>query len=80
PQERRGLALVRTPDKGTCMSCHTLSDTASRPERSLFTDVGYDAIAVPRNRALRANRDPRHVDNGLCDTAAKLRWPEPAQW
>ncbi|CAJ3807249.1 di-heme cytochrome c peroxidase family protein [Burkholderia pseudomallei] len=80
PQEKRGLALFRNPDKGNCMSCHTLSDTASRPERSLFTDFGYDAIAVPRNRALRANRDPRHFDNGLCDTAAKLRWPEPAQW
>ncbi|KVN07959.1 MULTISPECIES: cytochrome c peroxidase [unclassified Burkholderia] len=80
PQELRGLALFRNPDKGNCMSCHTLSDTASRPERSLFTDFGYDAIAVPRNRALPANRDPRHFDNGLCDTAAKLRWPEPTQW
>ncbi|MCS6508544.1 cytochrome-c peroxidase [Burkholderia thailandensis] len=80
PQEMRGLALFRNPDKGNCMSCHTLSDTASRPERSLFTDFGYDAIAVPRNRALPANRDPRHFDNGLCDTAAKLRWPEPTQW
>ncbi|AJX36256.1 cytochrome-c peroxidase [Burkholderia oklahomensis] len=80
PQELRGLALFKNPDKGNCMSCHTLSDTASRPERSLFTDFGYDAIAVPRNRALPANRDPRRFDNGLCDTAAKLRWPEPTQW
>nr|WP_231747161.1 cytochrome c peroxidase [Burkholderia sp. BDU5] len=80
PQELRGLALFKNPDKGNCMSCHTLSDTASRPERSLFTDFGYDAIAVPRNRALPANRDPRRFDNGLCDTVAKLRWPEPTQW
>lgn len=80
PQEMRGLALFRNPDKGNCMSCHTLSDTSSRPERSLFTDFGYDAIAVPRNRALPANRDPRHFDNGLCDTARRLRWPEPDQW
>ncbi|WP_323118026.1 cytochrome-c peroxidase [Burkholderia alba] len=78
--EMRGLALFKNPDKGNCMSCHALSDTASRPERSLFTDFGYDAIAVPRNRALPANRDPRHFDNGLCDTATRLRWPEPAQW
>ncbi|RAC62236.1 cytochrome B6, partial [Burkholderia multivorans] len=48
PAEMRGLALFRNPDKGNCMSCHTLSDTSSRPERSLFTDFGYDAIAVPR--------------------------------
>ncbi|MGO4576526.1 cytochrome-c peroxidase [Cupriavidus sp. 2TAF22] len=80
PQETRGLALFKNPDKGNCMSCHTLADTASRPERSLFTDFGYDAIAVPRNRALPANRDPGHFDNGLCDTARRLRWPEPEQW
>ncbi len=79
-QQMRGLALFKNPDKGNCMSCHTLSDTSSRPERSLFTDFGYDAIAVPRNRALPANRDPRHFDNGLCDTARRLRWPEPGQW
>ncbi|MET5115948.1 cytochrome-c methylamine utilization protein, partial [Burkholderia pseudomallei] len=60
-------------------SCHTLAYTASRPERSLYTDFGNDAIPVQRNSALRANRDPRHFDNGLCDTAAKLRCPEPAQ-
>lgn len=80
PQEMRGLALFKNPDKGNCMSCHTLADTASRPERSLFTDFGYDAIAVPRNRALPANRDPKHFDNGLCQTARRLRWPEPDQW
>ncbi|WP_184606174.1 cytochrome-c peroxidase [Variovorax atrisoli] len=80
PQEMRGLALFKNPDKGNCMSCHTLSDTASRPERSLFTDFGYDAIAVPRNLALPANRDARRFDNGLCRTAARLRWPEPNQW
>ncbi|WDD92455.1 cytochrome B6 [Burkholderia sp. FERM BP-3421] len=78
--ELRGLALFKNPDKGNCMSCHALSDTSSRPARSLFTDFGYDAIAVPRNRALPANRDPRHFDNGLCDTAARLRWPDPTQW
>ncbi len=80
PQEQRGLALFKNPDKGNCMSCHALSDTASRPERSLFTDFGYDAIAVPRNYALPANRDPRHFDNGLCETAKQLRWPDPTQW
>ncbi len=80
PQETRGLALFKNPDKGNCMSCHTLSDTASRPERSLFTDFGYDAIAVPRNRALPANRDPQHFDTGLCESARRLHWPEPGQW
>ncbi|WP_266160207.1 cytochrome-c peroxidase [Dyella silvatica] len=79
-QEMRGLALFKDPDKGNCASCHTLSDTASRPERSLFTDFGYDAIAVPRNPALPANRDAAHFDHGLCTTAQRLHWPEPGQW
>ncbi|MBS0293908.1 MAG: c-type cytochrome [Proteobacteria bacterium] len=78
--ERRGLALFKNPDKGNCASCHSVSDTASRPERSLFTDFGYEALAAPRNRALTPNRDPRHFDHGLCRTARQLRWPEPEQW
>ncbi len=80
PAEQRGLALFRNPDKGNCASCHTMAETASRPERSLFTDFGYDAIAVPRNRRLADNRDPRHFDTGLDATARRLGWPEPGQW
>lgn len=78
--ERRGLALFKNPDKGNCASCHSVLDTASRPERSLFTDFGYEALAAPRNRALAPNRDPRHFDHGLCQTARQLHWPEPGQW
>ena len=80
PAEKRGLALFKNPDKGNCASCHTLVDTASRPERSLFTDFGYDAIAVPRNLKLAANRDTKHFDRGLCATATSLGWDEPQQW
>ena len=80
PAEMRGLALFKNPDKGNCMSCHAVSDTASKPERSLFTDFGYDAIAVPRNRSLPANQNPRYFDNGLCQTAGELNWPKPDQW
>ena len=78
--ELRGLALFKNPDKGNCASCHTVSETASRPERSLFTDFGYEALAVPRNNRLVENRNSRHFDNGLCETAKKLKWPEPGQW
>ncbi len=80
PAERRGLALFRNPDKGNCASCHMLTEWASRPERSLFTDFGYDAISVPRNRKLAGNRDPRHFDTGLDATARRLGWPDPGQW
>lgn len=78
--ELRGLAIFRNPDKGNCASCHTVNETAARPERSLFTDFGYEALAAPRNRLLAANRNPRHFDEGLCATARRLKWPEPEQW
>ncbi len=80
PQEMRGLAVFKNPDQGNCQSCHALNDTSNKPERSLFTDFGYDAIAVPRNRALAANQDPRYFDNGLCKTATQLHWSDPKQW
>jgi cytochrome c peroxidase len=33
----------------------------------LFTDYGYDTVAVPRNRRLAGNRDPRSFDLGVCE-------------
>lgn len=79
-QEARGLTLFKNPDRGNCVSCHKFNETSSNPARSLFTDFGYDAIAVPRNRAIPANRDPRHFDGGLCATAAAKGWPDGGQW
>ncbi|WP_394780859.1 cytochrome-c peroxidase [Undibacterium sp.] len=78
--ELRGLRLFKDPDKGNCASCHKFNDTSSNPARSLFTDFGYDAIAVPRNGNIPANRVPGHYDNGLCETARKLAWQDPEQW
>jgi cytochrome c peroxidase len=71
PDQARGLALFRNPDKGNCASCHRLTVTSSSPERSMLTDYGYDAVAVPRNRKLPA-ATPRGVtggpfDLGLCE-------------
>jgi cytochrome c peroxidase len=80
PQELRGLKLFKDPDRGNCASCHKFNETSSNPARSLFTDFGYDAAGVPRNRAIPANRDPRHVDEGLCATGAARGWPDSGQW
>lgn len=80
PAEIRGLALFKNPDKGNCASCHTVVETSTRPERSLFTDFGYEALAAPRNQQLAPNRNPRHFDHGLCETARQLQWDEPGQW
>jgi cytochrome c peroxidase len=65
--EARGLKLFKDPDKGNCVSCHRVYDTSKNPERSLFTDFGYDAVAVPRNWKIPANADPEHFDLGLCE-------------
>lgn len=80
PQELRGLKLFKDPDRGNCASCHKFNETSTKPARSLFTDFGYDAIAVPRNRAIPANRDPRHFDDGLCATGRARGWTDPDQW
>lgn len=63
--EMRGLRLFNDPAKGNCAGCHL-----SQPSRDglppLFTDTEYEALGVPRNPAIRANRDPAFFDLGLC--------------
>lgn len=79
-EETRGMLLFRNPIKGNCASCHEFNDSSNQPLRSLFTDYGYDALAAPRNRAIPANRDPRHYDLGLCASAKAKAWPDPDSW
>lgn len=78
PAETRGLRLFNDPAKGNCAACHL-----DRPTRDglppLFTDTQYEALGVPRNPALTANRDPRFHDLGLCgpfrkDLAAQTQY------
>jgi cytochrome c peroxidase len=64
PAEARGLALFEEPTKGNCASCHP--SQASEGALPAFTDFGYNAIGVPRNAAIPANRDPAYRDLGLC--------------
>ncbi|HWK47669.1 MAG TPA: cytochrome c peroxidase [Stellaceae bacterium] len=63
--EARGLKLFEDPQKGNCASCH-LSQRSNNGAPPQFTDYGLIALGVPRNRAIPANRDPAHVDLGLC--------------
>ncbi|CAM3641491.1 cytochrome-c peroxidase [Roseateles saccharophilus] len=65
PEEARGLAVFNDPAKGNCASCHP-SSLGSGGAFPRFTDSAYAALGVPRNRALRANRDAAHYDLGLC--------------
>lgn len=79
-EERRGLAIFRNPDQGNCASCHSVSVSSSNPARSLFTDFGYEALGVPRNRKLPANARADAFDLGLCRTAEARKWPESETW
>lgn len=63
--ERRGLAIYNDPKKGNCFACHYNGAGLNGSVR-LFTDYTFEAIGVPRNRDIPANRDPAHVDLGLC--------------
>jgi len=67
--ERRGLALFDDPRKGNCASCHPSGiRKGAFPQ---FTDFGFIALGVPRNRTLRANADPGFLDLGLCGPLRK---------
>ena len=79
-QEMRGLAIFRNPDQGNCASCHSVSQTSSNPARSLFTDFGYEALGVPRNRRLPSTASSAAFDLGLCRTGEARGWPEADAW
>jgi len=60
PSEARGLAAFNDPKRGNCAVCHP--SRIKRGSFPLFTDFGFVAIGVPRNRDLPAGRS----DLGLC--------------
>jgi cytochrome c peroxidase len=64
-QEMRGRTLFEDPAKGNCSSCH-LSEPANDGEPPQFSDFGFLGLAIPRNPAIPANKDPRYFDLGLC--------------
>lgn len=62
--EQRGLQAFRDPARGNCAACHPDSSPDGRPP--LFSNFGYAATGVPRNKAIPANADPAYFDLGLC--------------
>jgi cytochrome c peroxidase len=66
-QERRGLEAFKDRRRGACAGCHLMAESSSNPAESMFTDYGYDAVALPRNRELPGNRDAASFDLGLCE-------------
>jgi cytochrome c peroxidase len=64
-QEQRGLTLFNDPAKGNCARCH-LSQRGPNGTLPQFTDYGFMALGLPRNRTLPVNADPAYFDLGLC--------------
>jgi cytochrome c peroxidase len=65
--EQRGLEIFKDRHRGACSGCHRMAETSTNPAESMFTDYGYDAIAIPRNRDLPGNRNTASFDLGLCE-------------
>jgi cytochrome c peroxidase len=65
PAEQRGYALFNDKQRADCAACH-LDRPAPDGLPPLFTDDQYEALGVPRNQTLAANRDPRFADLGIC--------------
>jgi cytochrome c peroxidase len=80
PIEMKGLEAFRNRAKGSCKACHMMYESSNRPEQSLFTTYAYDAVAVPRNRAIAANADASRYDLGLCERTPKKEPSSKAKW
>jgi cytochrome c peroxidase len=63
-QEKRGLAAFNDPARGNCARCHPSGRRGGAFPQ--FTDFGYAALGVPRNRAIARNAAPTYFDLGLC--------------
>ena len=63
PAEARGLALFEDTRRANCATCHPDRIKGGLPA---FTDFGFVALGVPRNREIPANADPNYFDLGLC--------------
>jgi cytochrome c peroxidase len=69
-QEQRGLKLFNDPDRGNCANCH-IAERGADGSHPLFTDYQYEAIGVPRNAEIPADRDAAYYDLGLCGPIRK---------
>lgn len=66
PRTPHAAAADLVPQGGLfCAHCHLDKPTPGMP-RPLFTDFQYEALGVPRNPAIPANRNPRYYDLGIC--------------
>jgi cytochrome c peroxidase len=65
PQETRGKKLFDDPLRGGCEICH-LDERGANGAHPIFTDYQFEALGVPRNTEIPADRNPHFYDMGLC--------------
>ncbi len=63
-EEERGRAVFIDPARGNCEHCHPSGMRSGMFPQ--FTDYGYVALGLPRNRAIPANAAAGYFDLGLC--------------
>jgi cytochrome c peroxidase len=66
PAEQRGLRVFKDPATGNCSGCHFSDASQDDGAPPQFTDFSFEAIGVPRNLQIPANRDRRYIDLGVC--------------
>jgi cytochrome c peroxidase len=79
-QEVRGLEIFKDRRRGACSGCHRLAETSTNPAESMFTDYGYDAVALPRNRDLPGNAKLASFDLGLCERKSAATPSSDEKW
>jgi cytochrome c peroxidase len=76
PSEAEGLRLFKDLDRVGCAKCHSLDDRSPIPERSMFTDYGYEAVGAPQNTRLAV----RDEDRGLCERTDETNPTSGTEW
>ena len=80
PAEERGLRVFVDVKKGNCTGCHLHAAGTLDGSDGMFTDYSYEAIGVPRNPEIPANRDRRYFDMGICGPVRKDHLPKDASY
>jgi cytochrome c peroxidase len=75
-KETEGLRLFKDPRSGNCAKCHRVFDGSPAPERSMFTDYGYESVGAPQNGRVRR----RDEDLGLCERTDPANPSNDAKW
>jgi cytochrome c peroxidase len=64
--EARGLKVFKDAKTGNCAGCHLSEASLDDGAPAQLTDFSFEAIGVPRNSQIPANRDRRYHDLGVC--------------